>query len=127
VVTPEWAGMVPPGLKNLLLLCEKGELAHKPALIVAVSGGSGGAYPVAELRMSGYKNNQICWLPDHVIVRAAGDFIDQTERALREATPLPKPWDRVDYGLKLLLAYDEALGKVRRAGIVDLERFAYGM
>jgi hypothetical protein len=39
-------------------------------LIIAVSGGAGGgAYPVAELRMSSYKNSRICYLPEHLIVR----------------------------------------------------------
>ena len=45
------------------------QLGHKPALIVTVSSADGGAYPVAELRMSSYKNNRICYLPEHVILR----------------------------------------------------------
>ena len=36
-VTPEWAGMVPPGLKNLLLFAGQREVGHKPALLVGVS------------------------------------------------------------------------------------------
>ncbi|MFN3786102.1 MAG: NADPH-dependent FMN reductase, partial [Thiothrix sp.] len=69
IVTPEWHGQVPAGLKNFFLLWGNGELAHKPALIVGVSSSDGGAYPVAELRMSSYKNNRICYLPEHLIVR----------------------------------------------------------
>ena len=57
VVTPEWGGMVPPHLKNFLLMCDAGELAHKPGLIVSVSSGMGGTYPVSELRSHGFKNN----------------------------------------------------------------------
>lgn len=41
--------MVPAALKNLFLLCTGGEIAHKPALIVAVASGQGGADLVAEL------------------------------------------------------------------------------
>ena len=52
LVVPEWGGMAPPALKNFLLLCAH-ELAHKPALIVSVSAGDGGTYPVAELRAFG--------------------------------------------------------------------------
>ena len=37
IISPEWAGMVPPGLKNLLLFAGPKEVGHKPALIVAVS------------------------------------------------------------------------------------------
>jgi NAD(P)H-dependent FMN reductase len=51
IVTPEWHGQVPAGLKNFFLLFNRFELGHKPALIVAVSSADGGAYPVAELRM----------------------------------------------------------------------------
>ncbi|MCF8467522.1 MAG: NAD(P)H-dependent oxidoreductase [Sneathiella sp.] len=74
IISPEWAGMAPPHLKNFLLMCDGGELAHKPAQLVAVSSGTGGAYPVAELRMSGYKNNFLWWMPDHVILRQVKDL-----------------------------------------------------
>lgn len=47
----------------------KVELAHKPALIVFVSSDDGGSYPVAESRMSSYKNSRICYLPEHLIIR----------------------------------------------------------
>jgi NAD(P)H-dependent FMN reductase len=69
VVTPEWHGQVPAGLKNFFLLFGQNELGHKPAMIVAVSSADGGAYPVAELRMSSYKNSRLCYIPEHVIVR----------------------------------------------------------
>ena len=36
VVTPEWHGQVPSGLKNLFLLLDQKDVGHKPALIVAV-------------------------------------------------------------------------------------------
>ena len=42
IISPEWHGMVPPMLKNFLLLC-MGETQHKPGLIVAVSASAGGA------------------------------------------------------------------------------------
>ena len=43
IIAPEWAGMVPPGLKNLLLFAGPKEVGHKPAMIVAVSASRGGA------------------------------------------------------------------------------------
>ena len=61
--------MATPGVKNFLLNCTADEVGHKPALIVTVSATRGGSYPVAELRMSGYKNNRLTWLPEHVIVQ----------------------------------------------------------
>ena len=47
IVSPEWHGQVPAGLKNFFLLFSRFELGHKPALITTVSSGDGGAYPVA--------------------------------------------------------------------------------
>ena len=64
IVSPEWGGMATPGVKNFLLNCTADEVGHKPALIVTDSATRGGSYPVAELRMSGYKNNRLAWLPE---------------------------------------------------------------
>ena len=69
VIAPEWHGQVPAGLKNFFLICGRAEVGHKPALITTVSSGDGGAYPVAELRMSSYKNNRICYIPEQLIIR----------------------------------------------------------
>ena len=79
IIAPEYHGQVPAGLKNFFLLFSKNELGHKPAQIVTVSSADGGSFPVAELRMSSYKNNRICYLPDHIIVR-------NVEKILNDAT-----------------------------------------
>ena len=75
IVSPEWSGMVPAGLKNFFLLCGSELMAHKPGLIVTVSASLGGSYPVVELRTSSYKNTRLCYLPDHVIVRNVGRML----------------------------------------------------
>lgn len=124
VVSPEWSGMVPAGLKNFFLLCQDRELAHKAGLIVAVSSGTGGAYPVVELRTSSYKNTRICYIPDHLIVRSAEQMLngdqpaDEHDRSIRE---------RITYSLKVLIEYGKALRGVRESGIIDFKRFPYGM
>jgi len=124
IVSPEWSGMAPAGLKNFFLLCGGDVLAHKPGLIVAVSAALGGSYPVAELRASSYKNTRICYLPDHVIIRNVGRMlqgdspVDEHDAALRQ---------RIEYSLRLLLQYAEALRSVRASGVVDLKTFPYGM
>jgi NAD(P)H-dependent FMN reductase len=124
VVSPEWSGMAPAGLKNFFLLCRPDVLAHKPGLIVTVSASLGGSYPVVELRTSSYKNTRICYLPDHVIVRNVGRMLhgdqpaDEHDIALR---------GRIEYSLRLLLKYAEALRLVRASGVVDLKSFPYGM
>jgi len=123
-VVPEWGGMVPPGLKNFFLLCQSGELAHKPALIISLSSGINGAYPIAELRASSYKNTRICYLPEQVIVRTCQKVLlgeqnsNQGEAEIRE---------RLVYSLRLLREYAKALEGVRTSGVVDLVRFPFGM
>lgn len=76
IISPEYGGMATPALKNFFLLCGNGELAHKPAVIIGVSASRGGSYPIAELRMSSYKNTQIVYLPDHIIVREVENFLN---------------------------------------------------
>jgi len=68
-VVPEWHGMVPPHVKNLILLLGTKPLWHKPALIVGISSSNGGAYPAMELRGSSHKNSHICWIPEQIIIR----------------------------------------------------------
>ena len=126
VVTPEWHGQVPAGLKNFFLLFGKNELGHKPAMIVAVSSADGGAYPVAELRMSSYKNNRICYLPEHLIVRNVESVLNEdaennnadADRYFRE---------RSLYALNILKQYALALAQVRASGATDLSQFKNGM
>jgi NAD(P)H-dependent FMN reductase len=123
VVTPEWGGMVPAALKNFFLLCEANELSHKPGLIVAISSSVNGAYPVAELRMSSYKNTQLCYIPEHVIVRNARNMLNAEEAA----PPETYLRGRVKYALQLLVVYAEALKTVRNSGVVDLVTYPFGM
>ena len=126
IVCPEWHGQVPAGLKNFFLMWSKGELAHKPALIVTVSSADGGAYPVAELRMSSYKNNRLCFIPEHVIVRHVESVLNadeeqnnpETDRYFRE---------RIFYALGVLREYALALVRVRESGAVSLDVFKNGM
>jgi NAD(P)H-dependent FMN reductase len=124
IVSPEWSGMAPAGLKNFFLLCDKELLAHKPGLIVAVSASMGGAYPVAELRMSSYKNTRLCYIPDHVIVRTVGRMLHGPEPADQEDAALR---NRLRYCLQVLLEYTKALRLVRASGVVDLKTFPYGV
>ena len=56
-------------LKIFFIYASKAELAHKPGLLVGVSSGVGGAYPISELRASSYKNCRICFIPEQLIIR----------------------------------------------------------
>ncbi|QTR45159.1 NAD(P)H-dependent oxidoreductase [Thiothrix litoralis] len=126
IIAPEWHGQVPSGLKNFFLLWGAGELAHKPALIVGVSSSDGGAYPVAELRMSSYKNNRICYIPEQLIVRNVESVLNadnsknnsDADRYFRE---------RIVYAGEILSAYATALKGVRESGITATDTFRNGM
>ena len=126
VIAPEWHGMAPAGLKNFFLMWGNGELAHKPALITTVSSADGGAYPVAELRMSSYKNNRICFLPEHLIVRNVESVFNDNEN---DNNPSAQPYfeDRLDYCLKQLLTYGEAFKQIRASDSVSLATYGSGM
>jgi len=124
IVSPEWAGTVPPGLKNLLLFAGPKEVAHKPSLIVAVSSGRGGSYPVNELRTSGYKNNRMLYIPEHVIVQDVNDVLKGDSPAGERDAWIRK---RIGFALAILLEYAKALGPVRSSGLTDHADFPYGM
>ena len=126
VVVPEWSGMAPPGLKNLFLLCDGTfELADKPALLVGVSSGSGGASPLAELRMSSYKNTRICYIPEQVIVRDVETLFDGD--AFVESPEAKRLEAQLVHALGLLLSYAEALTLVRNSGVRDVVGFQWNM
>lgn len=125
VIAPEWGGMVPAGLKNFFLFCGP-RLAHKPGLIVSVSAGGNGAYPVAELRMSSYKNTHINFIPEHIIVRHVNDVLNDNE--LREENKddfyIKK---RISYALKILEKYAEGAKVLLDSDVLDLKTYPYGM
>lgn len=123
-VVPEWHGMVPPAFKNMLLLCTS-ELAHKPGLIVSVSASLGGTYPIVELHTTGSKNNRICWIPDHVIVRGVGGVLNDTSSDDEKGEAAIK--GRLDHSLGLLVEYAKALRGVRESGAFDRKAYPFGM
>ena len=127
IVSPEWNGMVPAGLKNFFLMFTTGgELAHKPGLIVTVSAAIGGAYPVAELRMSSYKNCRICYLPEHLIIRNVGTvFNEDSENNEPKSQEILE--GRLTYCLELLREYAQAFRQIRSSGKTSLATYINGM
>ncbi len=126
VISPEWHGQVPAGLKNFFLLFGWAELGHKPALIVAVSSGDGGAYPVAELRMSSYKNNRLCYIPEQVIVRHVEEVLNASAQD-NDARSDKFYRQRISWALDILRQYAVALKGVRESGVVESDQFCNGM
>lgn len=126
VVSPEWHGQVPAGLKNFFLMCSRFEVGHKPALIVTVSAADGGAYPVAELRMSSYKNNRICYIPEQVIVRNVEGVLNDNPADNNPDADLYFR-QRIEWTLGILREYALALRQVRASGATETDMFKNGM
>ncbi|MDH5218839.1 MAG: NAD(P)H-dependent oxidoreductase [Gammaproteobacteria bacterium] len=126
IVSPEWHGQVPAGLKNFFLLFNKFDLGHKPALIVAVSSGAGGAYPVAELRMSSYKNNRLCYIPEHMIIREVEKVFNLSPQDNDERSDGFYK-ERLNWCLEILMGYGKALKGMRETTNIHHEKFGNGM
>lgn len=124
VISPEWHGMVPSGLKNFFIYCSPSDIGHKPALITTVSASINGAYPVDELRVSSYKNSRLNYIPEQLIVRhAAKIFVgdapaDKDDEYMR---------GRADFALRVLIEYTKALKPMRESGAVFDKKYASGM
>jgi NAD(P)H-dependent FMN reductase len=127
IVSPEWHGMAPAGLKNFFLMWTAGgEVAHKPALIVTVSVADGGSFPVAELRMSSYKNSRICYLPEHLIIRYV-DTVFNDDPAQNKPSAQEYFEDRLTYCLEILREYALAFRQIRASGKTSLQKYTSGM
>ena len=126
IIVPEWHGQAPAGLKNFFLMFSRFELGHKPAFIIAVSSSTGGAYPVAELRMSSYKNNRLCYIPEQLIVRDVEKvFNPEIEDNDQSADSYYK--DRLNWCLDILIGYGKALKAMRETVQIHDDRFSNGM
>ena len=121
LVVPEYGGMATPASKNIFLLCGNGELAHKPGLIVSISSGTGGAYPISELRSSSYKNTHLMWIPENIIIRNVEEFNPGSH-----GKNIPDWLDnRIDYVLKLFLTYASNMKPIREK--INRKDFGNGM
>ncbi len=126
IVSPEWHGMAPAGLKNFLLHVSDEEVGHKPVLLVGISAGRGGAYPISELRSSGYKNNKMNIIPDHLIVREVnGVMNDQDIESGSEGDLYIKK--RALFSLAVLQEYTKAFISIRKSGVVFDKEYRNGM
>ncbi len=124
VITPEYNGMASPALKNFFLHAGFAQLGHKPGLLVSVSAGRGGAFPIYELRGSSYKNSKICYIPEQLIFRDTEHLLNGPESHSEEDKFIR---DRSLFALRVLLAYGTALSEVRESGVVSHSRFQNGM
>lgn len=122
-VTPEWNGMPSPALLNFLLQIGD-SLAHKPVLLVGVSSGRGGAYPIAALRSIGYKNTKYVMIPEHLIFRSVNDLLHEGEPSGKEDLFMRR---RTDHAVAELLVYAKGLASIRAELPETPKDFQFGM
>lgn len=120
-ISPEWHGMATPMIKNFLMFCGQNEVGHKPVLLASVSAGLGGTYPISELRMTGSKNNHVCFIPDHLIFRNANDLFKTEGQITDEALH-----GRADHVVKSLSLYAKALAPVRDQLLDGMAKYPFG-
>ncbi|SFW47613.1 MULTISPECIES: NADPH-dependent FMN reductase [Pseudomonas] len=124
VLAPEWHGMAAPAIKNLFMYASYKEVGHKPALLVSISSGQGGAYPLSELRASSYKNNRVCYLPEHIIVRQVESVMNTGEAKTADDLRIRQ---RADWTLQMLGHYAQAMQPLRGLISMDSVEFTNGM
>jgi hypothetical protein len=82
------------------------------------------SYPVAELRVSSYKNTRVCYIAEHIIVRQVSSMLKGEEPASRDNASLRK---RIDYSSRALIEYARAMRAIRANEAFDLGRCPHGM
>ena len=116
-IVPEWGGMIPPALVNLLLLSANGSanglpLGHKPAFAIGVSASSGGSNPISLLKGYAAKNSHLTWLPLHAIIQNVEEFLNKKWNPSID-NRFTQVQSRLLVGIKSLVIYAEQLSGVR--------------
>jgi NAD(P)H-dependent FMN reductase len=124
VIVPEWNGMAAPAIKNFFVWCGAQQLAHKPALLVAISSGVGGAMVISEMRSSSYKNSRLLYIPEHLILRDVERLWVNDSANGEQDEHLE---NRTHYAIGLLKQYASALKPIRANLIQDIADFSNGM
>lgn len=130
IISPEWGGMLPPALTNLLLLSANGSangfpMAHKPAFAVGVSASSGGSNPISLLKAYSAKNSHLVWLPCHLVVQNVEQFL-LTKWSPDGNSRIEQVQSRMDMGLQTLVAYSNQLQPIREPLTALLQKHPYG-
>ncbi len=126
IIVPEYHGMAPAALKNFLLMHNKHQIGHKPALLVGVSSADGGAYSVAEMRMNSAKNNRLCYIPEQLIIRNVESVLNEDKADNNKDADIYFK-ERIAFALDILGEYAVALKKVRASGKTHDDKFNNGM
>lgn len=123
IVTPEWGGAASPVLKHFILMSGYA-FAHKPVLTVGVSATPvGGIRPIEDIKHT-FKNARGVIMPEPVVINNVNSFaLNGKIENEHDEYIFPK----MDYSLRLLEQYAKGLKIVRDSGVVDHEKFEFGM
>lgn len=129
-IAPEWGGMIPPALVNLLLLSANGSanglpFGHKPAFAVGVSASGGGTYPVSLLKGYAAKNSHLTWLPLHAIIQNVEAFLAHPWTPT-DNNRFSQVQSRLLIGLESLIVYANQLAPVREQLVELSKKHPYG-
>ncbi len=129
-IAPEWGGMIPPALVNLLLLSANGSanglpLGHKPAFAIGISASGGGSNPISLLKGYAAKNSHLAWLPLHAIIQNVSEFLEQTWAPTLD-NRYSQVQSRLLVGLKSLIIYANQLASVRTQLVALSKVHPYG-
>lgn len=124
LVSPEWNGMMSHSIVNLMQYVDD-QLANKPIMLVGVSAGRNGHYPLIQMRQMGYKNNHYVVSPENLLVQDCNSVLNDHDMSDDAADSSVKK--RADYSLKVLVEYAKALQGVRNSGIFDRKTFGNGV
>lgn len=121
-VSPEWDGVFSVGLHNMFhYAVKKRVLDHKPVMLVGVSDGMGGAYPIAQLKAVGPKNTHYVVSPENLRISKVKEALVNGEIVVDGVR------ERADYSLQVLIEYAKALKPIRKSGLLDLKKFGSGV
>jgi len=125
IIAPEWGGMIPPALVNLLLLSANGSASglpfgHKPAFAIGLSASSGGSNPISLLKAYAAKNSHLTWLPLHAIIQNVDDFLAH-DWSPELDNRISQVQSRLLVGMKSLAIYSTQLMGVREE-LVELSK-----
>ncbi|MBY0379183.1 MAG: hypothetical protein K2P99_02140, partial [Burkholderiales bacterium] len=112
-------------LNNFFHLSTNKELGNKPGLIISISSGLNGVYPVTELRINSYKNNYICYIPQHVIVRNVNTVLNKLDVSENDEDKFIR--SRIESSLQVLAEYAKGFQIIRASDAVQKFPFSYGM
>jgi hypothetical protein len=94
-------------------------------MLVGVSSGRGGVYPISQMRLMGYKNNHYVISPESLIVQDVKNVMNNSNEPENKGDEYIR--DRAKYAIKILAEYAKSLKLVRDSGVIDFDTYPNGL